>query len=123
MLIKFFLALNNAAFTPRVIIPGIPTAGDNFNITCRLDGVVERLVVTPTIVNLEFASPQGGQHTGEQSQELSVYTRQRIFSPGITNEAGAYTCFSTVRISSFYNSASSAVRLQIQSLLQCINMH
>ena len=39
------IALSDAVFTPRIIIPGVPTAGDNFNIICRLDGVVERLAL------------------------------------------------------------------------------
>ena len=89
----FFSALSNALFTPHVIIPGVPTAGDNFNIICRLDGVVERLV-TPTVI-LTFLNPPGGT-AEDQSQDGSAYTLPRIFNPGMTDDVGTYTCFATV---------------------------
>ena len=86
--------LSNAVFTPRVIIPGVPTAGDNFNIICRLDGVVERLAVTP-IVFLTFANPPGGT-PGDQSQDGSAYNLPRIFNPGMTDDVGTYRCHAIV---------------------------
>ena len=41
-----------SVFTPRVIIPGVPTAGDNFNIICRLDG--EWRDWTPTDISADY---------------------------------------------------------------------
>ena len=106
-------ALSNAVFTPRVIIPGVPTAGDNFNIICRLDGVVERLAVTPTVI-LTFANPPGGT-PGDQSQDGSTYTRPRIFNPVITDDVGTYTCFATIIILSNGYTTSGTAQLSINS--------
>ena len=115
-LIIFFLfvALSNVLFTPDIIIPGAPTAGDDFNIRCRLDGVVERLVGTPT-VTLSFTNPPGGV-SGDQSQDGLSYIRPRFFNPGMTDDVGVYTCLATVIPSSggFFGSTSSGI-LQIQS--------
>ena len=91
---KCFSALSNALFSPHVIIPGVPTAGDNFNIICRLDRVVERLAVTPTVLT-SFVNPPGGT-AGDQSQDGSTYNLPRIFSPGMTYDVGTYTCFVTI---------------------------
>ena len=112
------LALSNNLFVPDVIIPGVPTAGDNFNIICRLDGVVERLVGTP-MVTLSFSSPPGGA-PGDQSQNGSAYIRPRIFNPGRTSDVGTYTCLAVVVPSSggFFGSTSSK-NLQIRSTCKC----
>ena len=99
---------------PDVIIPGVPTAGDNFNIICRLDGVVERLVGTPT-VGLSFPTPPGGA-SGEQSLDGLAHILTRIFNPGKTDDVGTYTCVVTVLPSfgGFFGAASSNI-LQIRS--------
>ena len=88
------VALSHDLFAPDIIIPGIPTAGDNFNIICRLDGVVERLVSTP-LVFLSFSNPPGGA-SGDQSQDGSTYIIPRIFKPGETSDAGTYLCSALV---------------------------
>ena len=90
----FSLALG-AAFTPRIIIPGVPTAGDNFSILCRLDGVVERLAVTLVSLSLAFINPAGGT-AGEMSQNRSAYIRPHFLNPGMTDDVGTYTCLATV---------------------------
>ena len=91
------VAFSNDLFTPDIIIPGAPTAGDNFNIICRLDGVVERLVGAPTVL-LSFVNTPGGA-PGDQSQDRSAYIRPRIFNPGETSDVGTYTCLATVILS------------------------
>ena len=103
--------LSNAVFTPRVIIPGVPTAGDNFNIICRLDGVVERLAVTPTVI-LTSIIPPGGT-AGDQSQDGSAYTLPRIFTPGMTDDVGTYTCSATVFVvpNIYMNSGTALLRI------------
>ena len=113
--ILLFVALNNDLFTPNIIIPDAPTAGDNFNITCRLDGVVERLVGTPTVI-LSFNNPPGGV-SGDQSRDGLSYIRSRLFNPGKTDDVGTYTCVAVVIPSSggFFGAASSSGTLQIQS--------
>ena len=109
-----FVALSNDLFTPDIIIPGAPTAGDNFNIICRLDGVVERLVSTPSVI-LTFINPPGGA-PGDLSQNSSAYIRPRIFNPGETSDVGTYTCAATVIIPSLGTFLGIANRiLQIQS--------
>ena len=90
-MILIFLALSDAGFTPRVIIPGVPTAGDNFSIICILDGVIERLAVTPLNVTLSFDVSPGGM-TGSQSRNGSAYIREHVFNPTRTSDAGVYRC-------------------------------
>ena len=92
------LALSSDLFTPAVIIPGVPTAGDNFEIICRLAGVVERLVGTPTVI-LSFTNTPGGA-PGDQANDGSAYTRPRIFNPGRTDDVGTYSCAASVISSS-----------------------
>ena len=108
------VALSNDLFTPDIIIPGAPSAGGNFNISCRLDGVVERLVGTPT-VSLVFANPPGGAER-DLSQDGLAYIRPRIFHPGKTSDAGNYTCVAAVIILSigdvFGNTASEILQIQ-----------
>ena len=99
---------------PDIIIPGAPTAGDNFNIICRLDGVVERLVSTQ-VVSLSFSNPPGG-FAGEQSRNGLAYIRPRLFNPGTTDDSGTYTCIAIVRPSlGVYFVGSSSRILQIKS--------
>ena len=119
--ILLFVALSSNLFTPDIIIPGAPTAGDNFNIICRLDGVVERLVGTPS-VTLSFSHPPGGM-SGDLSRDGLAYIRPRIFNPGMTVDTGIYTCVAVVISSSFgffFGDISSGI-LQIQSM-QCHNV-
>ena len=106
------LALSGSLFLPDVIIPGVPTAGDNFNIICRLDGVVERLVNTPQVV-LAFVSPLGGA-SGEQSQDGLAFIRPRIFNPMEISDVGNYTCAASI-ISLGFIATSSPNVLQIRS--------
>ena len=109
-----YTALSNNLFTPAVIIPGAPTAGDDFNIICRLDGVVERLVGTP-VVTLSFVNPPGGE-PGEQAHYGTAYIRPRIFNPGKTSDVGTYTCFAVVIPSTGgYFGRTASETLQIQS--------
>ena len=117
LLSNLHVALSDDLFTPDIIIPGVPTAGDNFNIICRLAGVVERLVGTPIVI-LSFNNPPGGS-PGDQSPDGSAYIIPRIFNPGITNDVGSYICLSVVRPSSgglFGGTASK--NLQIRSKCQ-----
>ena len=92
----------------------MPTAGDKFNIICRLDGVVERLVGTPT-VSLSFGNPPGGV-SGEQFQDGSAYIRSRTFNPGKTSDVGTYRCFALVDAAAknFFGGIAIGI-LQIQS--------
>ena len=106
------IALSNAVFTPRVIIPGVPTVGDNLNITCKLNGVVERLSITP-IITLEFIGPPGGT-SGEQFRNDLAYFLQQIFNPGMTDDSGRYTCVS--RVGAFTSNTSEV--LQIKSMVK-----
>ena len=92
-----YVALSGAAFTPRVIIPDVPTAGDNFNIICMLDGVIERLTDEPALVTLSFTVIQGGAR-GDQSRNGSVYTLPHIFNPGMTDDVGDYRCRASIDI-------------------------
>ena len=108
-----FVALSDNLFTPDIIIPGTPTAGDNFNITCRLDGVVERLVGTPTVLLL-FSSLPGGGVTGNLFRDGLAYIRQHRFNPGMTNDAGTYACIAAV-LSNFFFFSTSSETLQIKS--------
>ena len=92
----------------------MPTAGDNFNIICRLDGVVERLVGT-LAVTLSFPNPPGGA-PGDQSRDGLAYIRPRFFNPGMTDDVGVYTCLAVVIPSSvgFFGGSSNGI-LQIKS--------
>ena len=109
-------------FTPRVIIPGVPTAGDNFNIECRLDGAIERLAATLLSVTLAYSSAPGGM-TGETLLTGPVRTRLRIFNPGMTDDVGIYTCAATViSLSSGFFGGFSSGLLQIQSMFHCFTL-
>ena len=108
------VALSNDLFVPDIIIPGVPIAGDKFNIICRLDGVVERLVGTPTVL-LSFSNPPGGV-SGILFQDGLAYSRSRFFNPGKTDDVGTYTCVATIFLPRgfVFGSTSSGI-LQIQS--------
>ena len=114
------IALNNAVFTPRVTIPGVPTAGDNFNIFCRLDGVIERLAVTVS-VGLVYTSAPGGM-SGEILQTGPVRTRLRMFNPGMTDDVGMYTCGGSAFLSSGLVGGIGNGLLQIQSVFHCFTL-
>ena len=83
------VGLSGKVFTP-VIVPGIPTAGENFNLTCRLAGTVERLV-TGT-VTLSF--PPVSLFTAVTGAPIMVSQK---FTPVRTSNAGSYTCDATIR--------------------------
>ena len=108
-----FVALSNAAFTARIIVPHVPTAGDTFNIECRLDGV-ERLAVTP-MVGLSFVSAPGGTAGNHEGAR-----RVRIFDPWVTMAAGMYTCFASVSVPlmpPFFGGGTVSKDIQVQSML------
>ena len=91
----------------------MPTAGEEFNIACRLNEVVERLVGIHT-VSLSFPSPPGGVE-GNKSRDGSAYVMRLFFIPVMTSDAGTYGCVSKVTVlSSLFQSTSNGV-LQIQS--------
>ena len=115
------IALSNAVFTPRIIIPGVPTAGDNFNIICRLDGVVERLAVTPFAVTLAFSMPPGGM-AGNQSRNGSAYIREHILNPLMTSDVGTYRCNASTILSNGGFLAPIIQVLYIQSLFLIIKL-
>ena len=85
------VALNNSLFIPDVIVPGIATAGENFNITCRLDGVIERLVQGVATLNI---LPNTILTVPTLSGTAIMVTRQ--FTPVRTSDAMNYTCAATV---------------------------
>ena len=112
--ILLFVALNGNLFTPDVIIPGAPTAGDEFNITCRLDGVVERFVGMQA-VSLSFSNTPG--MPGQQSQDGLAYSRSFFFNPVTSGDIGTYTCIATVISSSgsaFVSSSSETLQIKSQ---------
>ena len=74
---------------------------------------MERLVGTPT-VTLSFINPPGGV-SGQQSQDGSSYIRPRFFNPGMTDDAGTYSCGAAVIPSSggiFGTNASEILQIQ-----------
>ena len=108
-----FVALSDNLFTPDIIIPGVPTAGDNFNITCRLDGVVERLVGTLDVFLLFINVPGGGLTSGQYRDGLA-YIRSHFLNPGMTGDTGTYHCRALV-INSFFFASYSSENLQLKS--------
>ena len=109
-----YVGLSNNLFTPDIIIPGLPTAGDNFSIICRLAGVVERLV-SGTSVILSFVSSPGGV-SGNQFLNGSAFIKSRMFNPGRTSDSGSYTCVSTIIVNGgIFYTASTNETLQIKS--------
>ena len=100
----------------------MPTAGDNFNIICRLDGVVERLVSTP-LVFLAFVNAPGGTPE-DQSKDGSAYIIPRIFNPGETSDVGTYTCVTTVfPLSGGIFASTASEILQIQSNVTILSQY
>ena len=91
----------------------MPTAGDNFNVTCRLAGVVERLV-SSTSINLSFVSSPGGV-SGNQTLNGSAVIRSLMFNPVRTSDSGTYTCVSMVNVPGGFFSASTDRILQMKS--------
>ena len=91
----------------------MPTAGDNFNITCRLAGVVERLV-SSTSINLSFVSSPGGI-SGNQILNGSAVIKSLMFNPVRTSDSGTYTCVSMVNVPGGVFSASTNEILLIES--------
>ena len=81
-------------FTPAIIVPVTPTAGEDFNITCRLDGVVERLVVG--IVTLGWFLPPAGT-PGMQTRDGTAYTISLQFTPVVTSNTGTYECVARIQ--------------------------
>ena len=117
------VVLSNDLFVPDIIIPGAPTAENEFsNITCRLDGVVERLVDMPTVI-LSFINPPGGV-SGDQSRDGLAYIRPHFFNPVTIDDIGNYTCIAQVISPSggFFRGVSSEI-LQIQSNITIIIVH
>ena len=85
----YLIELTRDLFMPDIIVPYIPTAGENFNITCRLDGVVERLVVG-TVTLAWFFPPAGTP--GIQTRDGTAYTIPLQFTPVVTSNADTYEC-------------------------------
>ena len=111
--ILLLVALSNDLFIPDIIIPGIPTAGDNFNITCRLDGVVERLVGTRLVVVHFIVSP-GGFST-DLSRDGLAYITSHFFYPGTTVNTGICICRAIVITPShwvFFSSSSGTLQIK-----------
>ena len=85
----YSIELTRDLFRPAVTVPGSPIAGEDFNITCRLDGVVERLVVG--IVTLAWFLPSSGT-PGIQTRDGTAYTIPLQFTPVVTSNADTYEC-------------------------------
>ena len=106
------LALSGSLFTPDFTISGIPTGGDNFNFTCTVQGVAERLKAG-SFVEVRFLGPQG---TGGSAVEDSVFVERFVLNPTRTNDAGTYLCIVTVfGVSPGTVAASVSRNLQIRS--------
>ena len=113
MLCHIVIGLSSNLFKSDIIIPGLPTAGDNFSIICRLAGVVERLV-SGTSVILAFVSSPGGV-SGDQALNGSAFTKSRMFNPGRTSDSGLYTCVSTVIVNGNFLTSSTSEILPVKS--------
>ena len=108
-----YVGLSNNLFTPDIIIPGLPTAGDTFSIICKLAGVVERLV-SGISVTLSFVSSPGGV-SGDQFLNGSVFIKSRMFNPGRTSDSGLYTCVSMIIVNGDVLTASTNGILPVKS--------
>ena len=112
-------ALTGALFTPRLIIPVAPTAGDSFSIICRLDGVVERLVSGPVIILSYIVAPGG--LTPPMSRDGLAYIREQVFASGMLSDVGIYRCLASIfdlPNSATFNVFGSGI-LQIRSTASC----
>ena len=78
-----FIALIDNLFGSAVIVPGTPTAGEDFNITCRLDGVVERLVVGRVYIFFAGALKHVQTPTGGPVILLQQFTPVTTFAAAI----------------------------------------
>ena len=95
----FHVELTNSLFIPNIISPVTPTAGEDFNMTCRLDGVVERLVMRS--VTLAWSSPPGGVKE-TQDNNGAAYIRPLTFTPVTTLDASNYQCVAVVFTAVFF---------------------
>ena len=111
--VVLYVALSNDLFIPDIIIPGVPTAGDKFNITCRLAGVAKRLVSGTQVMLLFVSSP--GSVSGDQALNGSAFIRSRMFNSVRSSDSGLYTCLSMVALPGGVLSASTNEILQIES--------
>ena len=111
--------LKEAFFTPRVIIPGgVPTAGDNFKITCVLQNEVVNRLTETAVVSLNFVNSPGGR-TECPPQNESTYIIQQSFDPGRTSDAGIYHCLATVKLTKpLVFQVGTSRHLRIQSNVQ-----
>ena len=82
--------------------------------TCRLDGVVERLVMTTVL--LAWASPPGGVE-GILANDGAAFIRPLTFTPVTTSDANNYQCFATVIRTGFTGIGPRIRELLIQSKL------
>ena len=108
------LALSGSLFAPDFTISDIPTAGDNFNFTCTVQGVAERLI-SGSFVVVRFLVPTGA---GGSLIDESVYAKRYVLNPTRTNDAGSYSCLVTVFGASDPANGHSSIRprnLQIRS--------
>ena len=80
--------------------------------TCRLEGVVERLVMG--IVILTWASPLRGME-GPQTNNGAAFIRPLTFTPVTTLDANDYQCAATVFRTGFAGVAPRIRELLIQS--------
>lgn len=87
--------LSDDVFTPNIVVPDDPIAGDSFNIFCKLDGVADRLV--GGIITLVFEEPVPGGMPVNQFQNGSTFVRPHSFNPAMTSDVGMYSCLVTVR--------------------------
>ena len=111
------VALSNDLFIPDIIIfPGIPTAGEDFTMICRLDGVVQRLVMGSVI--LAWTSPRGGVE-GMQANDGAAFIRPLTFTPVTTSDANDYQCVATVNRTGFLGGGPRVRELLIQSKFMC----
>ena len=107
------------AFTPDIIIPGAPTAGDEFNIKCTLaiDGVVGILEsIRLPMVSLSFIDLPGGGVTGNLIQDDLAYIRPHFFNPITTDDTETYTCVAAITDTSlsklFFSSSSGTIQIK-----------
>ena len=84
------IVLSDDLVEPTVTVPGTPTAGEDFIITCRVDGVVERLVVGRVLLFLDGVILQVQAPIGAPI----VVTQQ--FTPVTTSDAKIYSCVAIV---------------------------
>ena len=111
------VALDDDLFTPRLIFLGVPTAGENFNVTCRFDGVVERVVVEEASVQFRSPIPGMGVQESYVTRDGPAYIRQVKLNPAMTNDFGKYRCRAIIDVllGDTFLSPTVAADLQIRS--------